>query len=252
MEILERKESSVKLDSEQLPSSTKEDSRASQTSSSFASLRKSRDGKKTFVSPRGVGAISSAGETSKTLMSAEQPEGDLRSSSVSQVYANSEAVSSSSVTSSSSSIMPTSTSRSTSTPTASKARRSPSQPQDPLSTIPGSGIRLLKRLNESQSPSEASTLLSFYKPEILITILDGLLEPDTLAQILVALEYTLFPSMDTETETDENPQKQWVMEVMHGLKRTKRFGMNRAMLSKIERDSGDRVWQRCGGVGSWV
>ncbi len=59
--------------------------------------------------------------------------------------------------------------------------------------------------------------------------------------------------LDGNTETETNPPgRDWVHEVMLGLKRTKRFGMNKAMLSKAERASGDRVWEMCGGVGSWV
>ncbi|KAK8844629.1 hypothetical protein IAR55_006476 [Kwoniella newhampshirensis] len=191
--------------------STLEVTTAKKDSSSFASLRKSRDvKKKAFV---GGSSTNGDGETSNPSA--------LRTS-----------------------ISPPQAGTSASTATSTFAHPTLPTTLDTSSTSPGSGLLLLRHL-DSSSPSHNFSLLSLYPPSNVSKILDNLLEPDTLGLILVALEYGVSDS------TLEEERKSRVRGILSGLKRTKRWSMNVAMLSKGEKQAGERAWRESDGQGSW-
>ncbi|TYJ58652.1 hypothetical protein B9479_000488 [Cryptococcus floricola] len=113
---------------------------------------------------------------------------------------------------------------------------------DTTSTSPGAGLVLLRHF--TPSPAFNYSLISLYPPPNIPVILGSLLEPDTLGQVLLALEEGV--------QSENGEDKERVKMVLEGLKATKRWGMNVAMLSRREKDAGEGAWRGCGGEGKWA
>ena len=77
-----------------------------------------------------------------------------------------------------------------------------------------------------------------YPPDQIARLLDGLLEPDSLGRLCVALQFG----------AGEGSQEQ-VHQILKGLKSTSRWGMNVAMLDTKEREAGQAAWSASGGEG---
>ncbi|WVF66319.1 hypothetical protein IAT40_001059 [Kwoniella sp. CBS 6097] len=125
---------------------------------------------------------------------------------------------------------------------------------DTTSTLPGSGLQLLRYLSPASSPASNYAILSRYPPANIPKILNDLLEPDNLGLILLALDHGIQSrsGSDSKPESDQNNAENsgmslsGVREIIMGLRKTKRWGMNVAMLSRKEREAGLRVWKACG------
>lgn len=72
-------------------------------------------------------------------------------------------------------------------------------------------------------------------------ILDGILEPDTLGKILLAVGAGL----------GEDGQKERARDLLVHLKTTSRWRMNVAMLDPKEMRAGREAWAACGAEGVW-
>ncbi|WVQ93940.1 hypothetical protein IAU59_001018 [Kwoniella sp. CBS 9459] len=125
---------------------------------------------------------------------------------------------------------------------------------DTKSTAPGAGLQLLRYLSPTASPASNYAILSFYPPGNIPKILGDLLEPDNLGLILLALDKGIQSHLasDDSKSSKSDPELtsgltlSGVREIITGLKKTKRWGMNVAMLSRKEREAGERVWKACG------
>ncbi|WVN85965.1 uncharacterized protein L203_101123 [Cryptococcus depauperatus CBS 7841] len=112
---------------------------------------------------------------------------------------------------------------------------------DVASTSPGAGLSLLRHL--TLSPPYNFSLISLYPPANIPKILGNLLEPDTLGLVLMALK-------DGSKRGAEDKAR--VRVLFEGLRATKRWKMNTAMLSTAEKEAGQEAWEGCGGVGKWI
>ena len=193
------------------------DSPSARSSSSFATLRKSRDAKKTFVEPdiNSTTLKSSAAKTTRMPTppsTAIPPVGPQAPPSQGSLGPRNGASSS----------------------------RSDLSPPDP--DAPGATLLLLRHISPL-SPPEAWSLLSSYPPSTIPRLLAPVLEPDVLGQVLLALQHAALSATEQEEET--------VRTIMEGLKTTPRWTINVAMLSLAERSAGERAWTTCGGEGNW-
>ncbi|WWD22819.1 hypothetical protein CI109_107313 [Kwoniella shandongensis] len=224
--------------------SATKDAPSSAASSSFASLRKSRDGKrKAFVGNSTI-------PNSDNNVSAQ----DAPSSSSAPTLTNTTAVASSRTELASVKAGPKPTTSASSTqPSSDPTLSLPPLPTtlDTSSTSPGSVLLLLRHLHPT-SPSYNFDLLSLYPPGNISKILDNLLEPDTLGLILLALEHGAQIGSTQLVEEDEGMRIARIKEIMLGLKGTKRWSMNVAMLSKREKEAGQKAWTSSGGQGNWI
>ncbi|OCF33144.1 hypothetical protein I316_05189 [Kwoniella heveanensis BCC8398] len=217
-------------------------------SRSFASMRQAREGKKKAY----AGSSSSAQSTVEALPQST-------STSVDQIETSSFKPSDARVTATTmtgtspkpaapSPARPLSSapSHSSQGPTEAETDSPPTLPShvDTTSTLPGSGLQLLRYLSPSSSPASNYAILSLYPPANIPKILSALLEPDNLGLILLALDF----GIRTKSVDQKNPSlgMSGVKEIIMGLKKTKRWGMNVAMLSREERQAGERVWEACG------
>ncbi|WVQ74014.1 hypothetical protein IAR50_003595 [Cryptococcus sp. DSM 104548] len=209
----------------------------SKKESSFAAIRKNRDGKKMSFASHGNGSEAVTNGTTKregegtaegkkeaAIQSALQdifPPSKPKSPPVTQQEAPKQPL-----------IQPIETSA------------TPSLPKniDTTSTSPGAGLVLLRHM--TPSPTYNYALISLYPPANIPAILGSLLEPDTLGQALLALEQGV--------RSGSGEDKERVKVVLEGLKGTKRWGMNVAMLSQREKEAGERAWKGCGGEGKWA
>ncbi|OCF59824.1 hypothetical protein L486_02497 [Kwoniella mangroviensis CBS 10435] len=201
------------------------------TSSSFASLKQAREGKKkAFVNSTNVSPSSGSSNDKSSTLFIPTPTSSSKSIPHTDVHLNS---------SSQPQNLPAVT-----YPLAEETLSLPTD-IDINSTSPGAGLIFLRHL--SSSPTTTSVkhnwqLISLYSPEVLYRILINLLEPDNLGLILIALEYGL--------ELDqEQGGKERVKGLLDGLKKSKRWKMNYSMLSHQERTVGEKVWRECGGEG---
>lgn len=113
---------------------------------------------------------------------------------------------------------------------------------DTTSTSSGAGLNLLRYF--TSSPTYNFSLISLYPAENIPKILDTLLEPDTLGSLLLAL--------DEGANKGAEMEKEKVKKIMEGLRQTKRWKMNIGMLSMNEKKAGENAWKSCGGSGSWI
>lgn len=196
--------------------------------SSFAAIRKSRDGKK----------MSFVGESTSQLSKQPQDKEAATDAALSAIFPPSKPR----VTSTSGSKKPAaSTINVNSTPSTSALPPLPTS-LDTTSTSPGAGLSLLRYF--TSSPTYNFSLLSLYPAENIPIILGTLLEPDTLGFLLLALD----EGASKGTETD----KENVKKILEGLRQTKRWKMNIGMLSTDEKKAGENAWKSCGGIGSWI
>ncbi|KAK4684602.1 hypothetical protein P7C73_g5572, partial [Tremellales sp. Uapishka_1] len=210
-----------------------EEEAQSTPASSFGALRKSRDQKKAFVK--------------------NAPEAQAQAANPSEAI-------------SSPKMMPTKRPPAPHTDTAapSLTASTPPPPPDPSSTSLGSGILLVRKLAECRSAMDLWTVLCV-SPSFLLAeesspltlpqyypfanipgILASLVEPDTLGQILLGLEY------GSEHSGNDDGERVKVRRLMDDLRGTERWKMNQSMLSRSERAAGARAWSWCGGESVYV
>ncbi|WWC85675.1 uncharacterized protein L201_000541 [Kwoniella dendrophila CBS 6074] len=126
---------------------------------------------------------------------------------------------------------------------------------DTTSTSIGAGLIFLRYLTNDNDKFNHK-LISLYQPRILIQILNNLLEPDHLGLIIKAVYYGL--NSDTTQNNQNEMQKQEqeqsqgrIKDILLGLKQTKRWKMNYAMLSRKEKLLGEEIWEKVGGQGQF-
>ena len=105
-------------------------------------------------------------------------------------------------------------------------------------TTPGAGLVLVRQLS-TLSPAESWSLLTHYPPQTIPQLIAPLLEPDTLAHLLLALRHGVVTDKDRVRDT------------LQHLKTTPRWKINMAMLSPHERKAGQEAWEMSGGLDSW-
>ncbi|OXC67941.1 hypothetical protein AYX13_03625 [Cryptococcus neoformans] len=204
----------------QLPEEKKE--------SSFAAMRKSRDGKK----------MSFAGESTPQQSARLQAKETAADAALSAIFPPLKPR----VTPISESKKPAaSTINGNSAPSTSNLPPLPTS-LDTTSTSPGAGLSLLRYF--TSSPTYNFSLLSLYPAENIPKILGTLLEPDTLGFLLLAL--------DEGANKGTEKEKENVKKILEGLRQTKRWKMNVGMLSAHEKKAGEGAWKSCGGTGSWI
>lgn len=209
----------LKSTSSRLPEEKKE--------SSFAAMRKSRDGKK----------MSFAGESTQQSARLQDKE-TAADVALSAIFPPSKPR----VTPISESKKPAaSTINANSAPSTSVLPPLPTS-LDTTSTSPGAGLSLLRYF--TSSPTYNFSLLSLYPAENIPKILGTLLEPDTLGFLLLAL--------DEGANKGTEKEKENVKKILEGLRQTKRWKMNVGMLSAHEKKAGESAWKSCGGTGSWI
>ena len=213
------------LDSIQQASEEMTSVQNSASSSWFATLRKSRDSKKTFVtsSPNGIST-----STSRSTLFSEPPSAVTEHTST---------------PSPSTTKQPNDTTQRPEAEQLSGTRAAPHScipPPDP--DAPGAPLLFLRRLSALSSP-QAWSLLSSYPPASIPRLLAPVLEPDILGQVLLALHYG--------AKSDTTEARDAVRTIMEGLKSTPRWRMNAAMLSRDERSAGEEAWAVCGAKGAW-
>lgn len=113
----------------------------------------------------------------------------------------------------------------------SSSNSSPPIPPNPSSTAPGAGLALLRKLSALPQP-QRSAYLQHYTPEVIAQIVDPVLEPDGLGVLLASI---------ADSQDDA-----WARKVILGLKHTRRWKMNMAMLSRAERQLGLDLCSRLG------
>lgn len=85
-------------------------------------------------------------------------------------------------------------------------------------------------------------------------ILAPVLEPDAAGMLLQAVDYGLSlakTEVEVASASEANGDAAWARDLLAGLKRTPRWGMNAAMLSRGEREAGVRAWTASGGEGAF-
>ncbi|CAD6581164.1 MAG: hypothetical protein TREMPRED_002939 [Tremellales sp. Tagirdzhanova-0007] len=196
--------------------------------SSFASLRKSRDSRKTFVNAETSVSTLTTGPTHShpsnlppTRPTSSQPSPRPISTNDGEPRM---------------SIPPA-------RPTKPEARipalsQSVPSPPPPDPDSPGASLILIRQLG-TLPPSDAWILISSYPPLTIPRLLAPFLEPDILGKILLALNHA------APIEADE---QEIVRTMMQALRATSRWKINVAMLSRIERVAGEQAWKSCGGA----
>ncbi|BEJ13416.1 hypothetical protein CspHIS471_0305900 [Cutaneotrichosporon sp. HIS471] len=110
-------------------------------------------------------------------------------------------------------------------------------PPNPTSTSPGAGLALLRALRPLTPPHRFS-YLRHYPAHIIPRILSPTMDPESLGMLLTSL--------------DTGMGGEWTRQVMADLRRTPRWGMNVAMLSRSEKEAGERAWSAAGGEGTYL
>lgn len=119
---------------------------------------------------------------------------------------------------------------------------------DPLA--PGSALAFISSIR--RHPANLTFPLIAHmasRPAAVGKMFDDLLEPDQLALILRRLDETL--ELD-QSSSRPDERKEAVKRFMSGMTVTRRWAMTAIMLSRSEKELGQRVWGRAGGDGDWT
>ncbi|GMK56955.1 hypothetical protein CspeluHIS016_0307950 [Cutaneotrichosporon spelunceum] len=121
-------------------------------------------------------------------------------------------------------------------------------PSNPASTSPGAGLALLRALRPL-SPVQRHAYLWHYPASIVPRILAPTLDPEALGTVLGALDAGVGTGADASNSAE---YRAWAHELMVGLRHTPRWAVNAGMLTRAEREAGERVWAAAGGVGTYL
>lgn len=201
-------------------------------STSFADKKKSRLDRKTYISPAAT-LVENNPPSVKPSPPMNPPNGSAGSSTVPTPTEVKEpkVTPGPPPTTSTTGITPT-------TVRTSSSARAPIPPSDPTSTSPASGLNLLTQVSRLDAES-TWTLLTFYPPSVIPTIVAPLLEPEQLGKILLGLRHGV----------KSEPQR--VKTILEGLRRTSRWKINVAMLDTAEKQAGKATWEAVEGQGNW-